>query len=375
MPREKSIWIVGASARAAAASVIRAGYAPCCIDLFADADLATACPAVRIPLDAYPHGLFAGLDIHQPGPWMYTGGLENFPEHLDRPNLWGNGGDVVRAVRDPWRLFEELAGFAPPHLSDRPPPTNRWLVKPRRGSGGLGVRFWEPTEPWSEESVLQEYIPGIPASAVFAAVDGQCIFLGATRQLIGTAWLHVARPFQYAGSIGPLEALSPLVENLGQRLVERFQLRGLFGVDFIIDIHGRIRPIEINPRVPASLEILERIAGGALFAFHAAEFGRDDVPRVPGRAGLEFHGKAIYFAPSDLIVPLDGPWRSALSFPLDDLVVPFADVPESGSTIAKGDPVLTYFASGETMSECEAALRRIAVDLDAVFTAAPDSSA
>src|SRR5205807_3302051 len=78
MPAE-SLLIFGASTRAAAFSALRAGLAPWCADLFADADLAARCPVTQVPSAGYPQQfrLLARADIF--GPWMYTGGLENHP--------------------------------------------------------------------------------------------------------------------------------------------------------------------------------------------------------------------------------------------------------------------------------------------------------
>src|SRR5262245_5672928 len=95
--------IVGASARAAAMSALRAGWSPWCADLFADADLERIAPVRRIASDEYPDGLIDTLKDAPAGPWMYTGALENRPDliaRVDRP-LLGNSADGVRAVRKP----------------------------------------------------------------------------------------------------------------------------------------------------------------------------------------------------------------------------------------------------------------------------------
>ena len=76
--------ILGATARAAAFSAQRAGMRPWCVDLFADADLARACPARRVALDAFPAGLIDALAGAPDGPVIYTGGLENRPDGMIR---------------------------------------------------------------------------------------------------------------------------------------------------------------------------------------------------------------------------------------------------------------------------------------------------
>ena len=78
---QQSLLILGASARAAAASAVRAGLAPRAIDLFADADLRAICSAAQV--DDYPEGLFAAAIEAPAAPWMYTGGLENYPRLVD----------------------------------------------------------------------------------------------------------------------------------------------------------------------------------------------------------------------------------------------------------------------------------------------------
>src|SRR5262249_24093191 len=84
--------LIGASVRAAAFSPLRAGLKPWCIDLFADADLQAHVPARRIET-GYPHAFVELVERAPPGPWMFTGGLENWPtvvEHIARSRpLWG----------------------------------------------------------------------------------------------------------------------------------------------------------------------------------------------------------------------------------------------------------------------------------------------
>src|SRR5436305_1386644 len=99
------VLIVGASARAAAASAVRAGLRPWCLDLFADLDLQQLAPVRPIPPGGYPHALADLLPQGPPGPWMYTGALENHPRLIerlarDRP-LWGN---TRLDVRNPEQL-------------------------------------------------------------------------------------------------------------------------------------------------------------------------------------------------------------------------------------------------------------------------------
>src|SRR5438128_300714 len=136
MSAGESVLIFGASVRAAAFSALRAGLRPWCADLFADADLLCRCESVRLS-GRYPDAFAELVDRAVPGPWMYTGGLENHPglvrRMARRRPLWGNDGDVLEAARHPATLCEAAgdAGLPGPRVLLPPaePSGGRWLVK------------------------------------------------------------------------------------------------------------------------------------------------------------------------------------------------------------------------------------------------------
>src|SRR5262249_51922446 len=204
-----TIVIVGASARAAAFSALRAGLAPWCADLFADADLAARCPAIAVPPDQYPHCLPKILRNAPPGPWMFTGGLENRPRLIeriarDRP-LWGCPPEALRAARDPAnlsRIFIQSGIQFPETRLTKPGPADkrRWLAKPLLGAGGGGIVAVRPGVPTNRRVHFQEYLEGPSLSAVYVGNAGGTQLFGVTRQLVGANWLN-ARPFQYCGSL------------------------------------------------------------------------------------------------------------------------------------------------------------------------------
>src|SRR5580765_6179499 len=102
---QQVVTIIGASARAAAMSALRAGWTPWCADLFGDVDLQRVATVRKIPAETYPHGLLAALADTPRMPVVYTGALENRPDLIEKINcpLWGNTPEVVRAVRSPRR--------------------------------------------------------------------------------------------------------------------------------------------------------------------------------------------------------------------------------------------------------------------------------
>jgi uncharacterized protein len=344
MATEESLIIVGASARAAAFSALRAGLRPWCLDLFADADLRARCSVTAIPADEYPRSLPKRVAAAPPGPWMYTGGIENHPAIVrriakDRP-LIGNDADALRLVRNPIfvsSLFQK-AGLPHPDVRlSEPDDRGIWLTKPLAGAGGTGIRVRRPGERVSRRSYFQEFIDGPSYAAAFDA--GR--LLGVTEQLVGEPWL-AAGPFRYCGSIGPMalnDSQRAIFSRMGEVLAAGCRLSGLFGVDCVWR-DGLPFPVEVNPRYTSSVEVLDYATQGIV-------------------------GKAILFARQSLVFPPDGPWMETLRHLRPVIEMPrFADIPAAGTPITAGWPILTLFAQGNSAVECRHQLQLIADELE-----------
>jgi len=251
--------------------------------------------------------------------------------------------------------------------SDRLPQTGRWLAKPLQGAGGAGIHFVsEPGRGRAKQVYFQQFIEGIPCSAVYVGMDSNAFFLGATRQLVGESLLN-AGPFHYCGSIGPLK-LDPIVkitlEKVGKLVHRHCCLRGLFGVDFILA--NRIPwPVEINPRYTASVEILEYALGIRALSLHRSAFDEEGSISHNPVSGQGIFGKAILFAKSALEFPEEGPWTYSLTHAKVVEEMPdFADIPNAGHIIESGRPILTFFCQSESVKGCLEKLKQIARDLD-----------
>jgi predicted ATP-grasp superfamily ATP-dependent carboligase len=371
-----SLLLAGASVRAAAFAAFRAGLQPWCIDHFADADLHMRCPSAALPAEQYPVGFSEALAAGPPGPWMYTGALENRPALVakisrQRP-LWGNEAAVLERVRSPLAVAEVLAArvLPCPLVASRPTSQRRWLRKPLAGAGGRGIRFATLSDQGLAEPTrwyFQEFIEGEACAAVYLGDGRQAQFLGLTRQLVGKDWLH-AGPFGYCGSVGPLVVEHSTAEKLamlGTALVEGFCLRGLFGVDCIFQ-DGVPFPVEVNPRYTASMELWDFILGMPLLAQHRCVFEGDaPAPPVSRLSSCKVFGKAVLFARQAFTFPEHGPWTASLQAAADIWALPeFADIPRAGTRIEVGSPVLTIFAQADSMKTCLEALQQIAADLE-----------
>lgn len=333
-------------------SVLRSGRQAVAADLFADADLQQVCPVSRIL--PYPEGLLDWLRQAPCDGWLYTGALENYPELVDqlaavRP-LLGNPGSVLRRVRDPRLLGQVLDrhGLLFPETRESSvglPSDGSWLAKTYQGSSGAGVA--EFTADTKTDNFFQRQIIGTACSAVFAGPT----LLGIARQLVGEPWTG-ARRFQYCGSIAPwsLSAESERqLRTLGEVLTAEFGLVGLFGVDLVFD-GQRLWTIEVNPRYTAAVEVIERAQHT-----HAIDWHVEHCSNVPFSSSLAdipsaYQGKAILFAKRESTISGEFT-RWALSQP--DL----ADIPQAGTQVSTGQPVLTVSAAAESSELVLASLK------------------
>lgn len=369
--------LVGASVRAAAESALRAGLAPWCADLFADADLRAIVPdVVRCPIGDFPHAFAEIVRSAPDGPWMYTGGLENYPDLIreisQERHLWGNDATALAACRSPRVVEQCLREAGLPALqvlsaNDPVPDLGRWLRKPLRGSAGLGISMAKPqSDSVPSDVYFQEFVEGVSMSAVFVAARGVSRLLGVTEQLIGTDWLN-APPFRYAGNIGPVDLSSAphaTLLKIGQTLTAHCGLLGLFGVDFILK-NGLPWVVEVNPRYPASAEVLERASGISMLGWHRSAFDSDSPTPPPSTSLQRMVGKAIVYARKKMVIAKDFPPIRSLELAAAGSTenVEFADIPHVGEVIEAGWPVVTIFAEGITRDECIHALEMQASDV------------
>jgi len=245
----------------------------------------------------------------------------------------------------------------------------------------------------SGQFLYQARIEGEPCSAVYVAGAGRAVLLGATRQLLTAekgdsphlprptcGWCPPsgclaqmgavpffrgtgATPFCYAGSVGPLRlepALDRQLQAIGEELARRFSLVGLFGVDLIL-AGGQFWVIEVNPRFPASVEVLERACGFEAVAIHVEACRSGRLPPPPAISGT-WCGKAILMARADLVVPAA---FDRLAPPADVKTWPeVADVPAAGTRIRAGGPIATVLAEAGDEPSLLLALRRQAAQLE-----------
>lgn len=359
--------IVGASARAAAASALRAGLSPWCADLFADRDLQAIAPAYACAHGSYPMGLVAlvkAAKLPASTPVLLTGAMENhLPAVSALQAMHPIFGPDVAQIKQLRVISRQCHDMTLPAIAGLRWPVTRsaagsslintvgrgWMLKPQDSAGGVAVRkrrLWSRTRP---NELRQQFIQGRSIGAVFRSTNNQapgsstCQLLGVSTQIIGDK--HFAsKGYRYVGSIGPLP-MTPrqnhALQSLGNWLVAMSPFTGIFGVDLILDAQGDLWPIEINPRYTASVEVLEK-------ACHFAALNPHSNPMTPQLSATCIVGKAYVFAKRSTLAPdlYDG---------FDPSVI--ADVPEIDSPLSKGHPICTLYATAVSHEACLEKLR------------------
>ncbi len=394
-PQGQELLLVGASVRSAAVSAVRAGMHVVTADLFGDRDIPPQCVVVRV--DDYPQGLHEVASRWSPRYWMYTGGIENHSDLVEaislRHALLGNRASTLARVRDPWLLRSVLKGQQidyPEIRVERPEADGvGWLRKAHSSCGGLQISacpslFVRPARDpgheqkppaatptsWADSMLsgderggfyYQRYVRGVSCGAVFLACCGRARLWGVTRQLVGCRWAG-SSGFRYVGSVGPVRLgtrLTAELQRVGQCLAEEFELRGLFGVDLIV-AGSRLWVLEVNPRLTASVEIVEQASGLNAMALHWAACRGESLPDLTEASGPLLYGKAIVSASRDGNVNAQFYEDLAACKPEGNSAEygdRLADLPQEGTRIGAGHPILTVFAQGHRLASVVRRLR------------------
>jgi len=351
------ILIAARSARQLAHAARAAGYAPRVVDLFGDDDTRAASehlivtPAAR-GFRFRPRQLLADLGRLAGGarlPLVWGAGFEAATPLLARLgqafDVCGSAGEGLAEVTDPVGLHARLRALdvpTPAIATDRVPTRGRWVVKTRGQAGGHHVRWGVPGAALAAHDYAQAFCAGRSMSVVFVAGARTLDVLGYNAHLF---WPSSPSPFVYAGAVGGQllpRRLCRHIEAALRRVAARFGLRGLCGVDFVVDAHNRWQLIEINPRWTATVELVA--APAAAFRAHLAACRGQSWRRPQALARARAHA----------VLMLDNPIRIPNSL---DWPAWVADRPGAGARLPRGAPLCTVLAAGATP---EAACERLA---------------
>ncbi len=365
----KTAIIVGASARACAQSLVRAGIAPVAVDLFGDRDLRAIARTVKCPMEGYPEAIPGIIrnqlsDVGPDVPVVITGAMENHPQVLReieriRPLMGGSAAAIEKART--WRVLADACEAAgdrlviaqPRYEADTPAQElarigRWWVMKPVKSSAGHGmVRFdvsqGVPERKAGQEAYFQPWVDDVTAhaaSAQFRVVNGIAELVGTTEQIIGDESFGARYATQYVGNVAyAMPVPEGGLERVGREIVTRTGLAGVFGIDYMQEAGGVCRLLEVNPRYTSGMDAVEMSAQRGIFSEEKA--GRQ----------TRVWGKAIVYAKQGCRVP--DLWEHIARESV-------ADVPEPGDEVPAGRPICTVMGYAEHPQGCLEHLRALA---------------
>jgi predicted ATP-grasp superfamily ATP-dependent carboligase len=352
--------IVARSGRALATSAYQAGYKVHVLDCFADEDTKTVSKTTH-QLQYHCEGFdktelmeqVKGLVSCYPKAMLVVGsGFENTPELLESLAeiipVMSNDKSTIHSLKDPVALYDLLrrASIKVPEISlIRPSNSEGWLLKEIAGIGGGHVKWLSQINLSSGSGYYQKYISGNVLSAVFLARETYATLVGINEQLQSKQFNEM--PFLFKGAV----KLNSVDEQHRQNVIEiinkitkRTGLKGLCGVDYIVEDSGEIVVLEVNPRPPSSFELHEQQS--VLFDAHLACFEGKEIDCQFSQDN-QSKGYVIYYAKQDIKINSNIVWPSWVK-----------DKPSIGSTIAEKSPVCTVHAEDESARNVKAVLQK-----------------
>ncbi len=304
----------------------------------------TYIPRFRPPPPAWIEGALSELE---PEVVVPTAEFAHGPARSSGFNVAGNDPGTVEEVSDKLNLYERLSDRVKmPATSEDPDGvcSRPVVVKPRRGSAGLGVRIVNDPEPLGEGWIYQEYVEGVHLSLTFVSDGSEQVPLSVNGQLVDLG----RSGYSYIGNVVPApEHLNPRVRRevseIADVVVEEFGLIGVNGIDVVFS-HEGVYLIEVNPRPPAPVNAMRRALDINPVEVHleACE-GRLDVEPFPRPRAWAV--REVVYAPFDARVPKLPDWAR--------------DRPRPGVIVLRGEPVCTVTACCSTPSSAITVARRL----------------
>lgn len=354
------ILVIGINIRHIACSASRAGHEVFAVDCYEDLDLERcAKETARLPRERAEESLFEYIEKFHPEAVVLGPGLEE--AHVKGVPVLNNSPEKTSRVSDKLWLARwlEKSGFpfiktygSAEEMHSAEDLRTPFIVKPRRGAGGVGCRRVEAPSDllWEDGLIAQELISGRAASVSVIGNGSGARALAVNEQLIGAPWTG-ARGFRYSGNITPLASPQCKIAGMAEEIIAKLGLVGSNGVDFLLTDSGSV-VVEVNSRFQGSLDTVEMATGQNVFQAHLRSFQG----RLPGRAAARcFAGRAILYAPREIEVKSDlsRPWTS--------------DVPRPGTRIARDDPILSILAEESDRDLVLAQLKKRAAALIAMI--------
>ncbi len=364
----ENMLVVGVNTRSVACSLKKLGYTVYSADYFGVMDLRPCVDRYKSILSQEPYQscgkftenfnskdieeLTADL-IHESDSIICLAGVS--PDTFPKNKILGN--KSVEDVDDKYLLYKKLEGkFNFPltfNVSDIGEageiaanyPEKNFIIKPRTGSGGYGIReLGEKEDIDFTNFLLQERLTGLNLSASVLSTSSESRIILTSQQIIGDTQLCQKEPYGYCGNIAPLTDgnIAREVSETAEEIIDYLQLAGSNGVDFILK-DDELFVVEVNPRIQGTMECAELSLNINMVEAHiaACQGFLMDIPQPS-----KFTVKMIVHARE----------RSQVG-KLDFEGV--YDLPAENVIIEEGEPVVTVISSGKVLENALYTARKL----------------
>lgn len=347
--------LVSTSARALVQAARRTGLPACAVDAFGDADTLAQVERWHRCALAADGGLDADSVMDaiagfgpEPATIVLGSGLESRPDVIARiearHTLAGNTATVWRLAHDPqrWSALALSLGLPCPAMCWAPPADAACWLRKRAGSSG-GQHVLPASDQANGANVadegwyFQRRIEGEAYSLLFLADGQDMLGIGFNRLLAAPP--EAGLPWAWAGAVRPagLDAGVRLrVLHAAQVLTQAFGLRGLNGLDFVVQGEDWFL-LELNPRPTATLDLWDVGPMPPLLDLHFRACAGQLPSALPQLT--DARALAVAYAGVPVQLPMDAVWPEACR-----------DRPRGGVQIQAGEPLCTLHACAATAS-------------------------
>jgi uncharacterized protein len=355
--------IIARSGRALAASAKRAGHNVHVIDYFADEDtksISSSAHQLQYDCDGFDKEklLKQIKEIYALNPHVSVvvgSGFETHPEFLDQLReiapVFANSNKTIARLKEPICFFKTLSNAAIKHPQislEVPIEPDSWLIKKSTGIGGGHVNWLNQVDnTTSLDCYYQKYIPGIVSSVVFIANGCEASIIGFNQQLQTVKFPDM--PFLYQGAVSlhdVSEKHKTILIDIVNVITKDSKLKGLCGLDYIVDENDDVNVLEVNPRPPSTFELHE--TDQSLFDIHLACF--NDHLSVCKKYNeterkQELRGSAILYAKENMLISDKVSWPEWVK-----------DIPSTGYIVPAKYPVCTVHARENSIDKIKTIL-------------------
>ena len=365
----ETVLVIGANTRSMACSLKKLGYTVYSTEYFGTLDLKPCVNRYKSILSQKPGkscGKFTEKYRSEDIEKLATGFVDEVdliiclagvsPDNFPKDKIVGN--KSVKDIDDKYQLYKKLRNkfnfpltFKVSDIGETEEiissfPDKNFIIKPRNGSGGYGIRKLDEVNHDIDFSncILQEEIDGLNISTSVLSTGKESKTILTSQQIIGDVTLGQKEPYGYCGNITPFTDYDDYTQlkDLSENIISDLSLVGSNGVDFIVNQDG-LHVVEVNPRIQGTMECAELSLNINLAEAHIKAC-QGHLLEVPPPSS--FAVKMVVHAREPSLV--------------GNLNLPGVhDLPNHGVIIEKGEPMVTVINSGQIREDTIYQARRL----------------